>query len=321
MKYLLHLDGKMPNLALMKLATYWRACGEEVRLITGPQRFSGRGLFDPPGEVFGSSIFEFSAPLREKADEAWGPITWGGTGVRVESNLSDVHDLDWETVQPDYSLYPDVEYSIGFTQRGCRLRCGFCVVPKKEGAARSVSTIQQIWRGPGYPKQIHLLDNDFFGQPREEWLARISEIRTGGFRVCFSQGINIRLIDDGAAEALASIKIRDSKFQERRIYTAWDNLRDEEIFDRGISALTRAGIKGRQIMVYMLIGYRKGETMEEILHRFDHLVQLGCLPYPMVFDRKARHDLVKFQQWALNRWYLTVPWAKWDGNSHKMADT
>jgi hypothetical protein len=36
-----------------------------------------------------------------------------------------------------------------------------------------------IWRGAPYPKHIHLLDNDFFGQPRVQWEARLDEVRSG----------------------------------------------------------------------------------------------------------------------------------------------
>lgn len=117
----------------------------------------------------------------------------------------------------DCSLYPDFTGSIGFTQRGCPLACKFCVVPRKEGKNRSGRSIAEIWRGAGHPKNLHLLDNDFFGQPREQWQARIAEIREGKFRVCLNQGINVRLLDEDAAAALASIEYRDDQFQERRL--------------------------------------------------------------------------------------------------------
>ncbi len=64
----------------------------------------------------------------------------------------------------DYSIYPDFTASLGFTQRGCRLSCKFCVVPQKEGKNRSTQTIAEIWRGAGHPRNLHLLDNDFFGR-------------------------------------------------------------------------------------------------------------------------------------------------------------
>ena len=86
----------------------------------------------------------------------------------------------------DYSIYPRYPFSLGFTQRGCRLKCGFCVVPTKEGANRSVSKISDIWRGKGHPKKVVLLDNDFFGQ--DEWRERIKEIKDGGFAVSINQG-------------------------------------------------------------------------------------------------------------------------------------
>ena len=55
------------------------------------------------------------------------------------------------------------------------------------GKPKPVRTIAEIWRGRGHPRKILLLDNDFFGQPREEWLARIRELREGNFRVCFAR--------------------------------------------------------------------------------------------------------------------------------------
>ena len=89
---------------------------------------------------------------------------------------------------------PSYPWSLGFTQRGCRLNCGFCVVPKKEGRPRAMNSIINIWR-PQTERCILLLDNDFFGQPKEQWQARVDEIREGRFKVNFSQGINVRLIN------------------------------------------------------------------------------------------------------------------------------
>lgn len=307
MKYLIHADGALPNLALMKLAGFHRSLGEEVRLVRG----RARELWDPPGEVFGSSIFSFSAEKRAQIEQTWGPVRWGGTGIRLESSLSEIDPgLDWETMPPDYSDYPDFKASIGFTQRGCRLSCKFCVVPKKEGKPRSVRTIHDIWRGGRHPKKIVLLDNDFFGQPVEEWKARMNELYAGDFRVCFSQGINLRQVNELTARSLATVQYRDNKFQERRLYTAWDNLGDEPIFKRGVELLRDAGIPPKHLMVYMLVGFSKDETWEKILYRFNELVALGCDPYPMVYNNE-RKDLKAFQRWAVMHLYKSIPWDKY----------
>lgn len=303
MKYLVQADGKLPNLALMRIAAFFKSQGETVAWAEPRPRH----LTDVPGEAFGSSIFEFSKNARLNWNARLWPdrITWGGTGVAVESNLREIAPIQWESVKPDYSIYPKFQFSIGFTQRGCRLSCKFCVVPKKEGKPKSVGSIYDIWRGDPHPRKVILLDNDFFGQ--DVWEDRIDEIRDGGFKVAFSQGINVRQVTEEAAHALASIEYRDNEFQERRLYTAWDNLGDESIFKSGVEILRAAGVPPKHLRVYMLIGYAKGETFEQIKHRFDELVNLGCEPYPMVYDQE-RKDLKAFQRWAITGLYRAVKW-------------
>lgn len=295
------IDGKLPNLALMRIAAFHRAKGHEIYFTRDVER----GLFEPEyAAVYGSSIFQFSRHRLDRLVAAFPGAIIGGTG---STSLRTVEDIIGNVGDLDYSLYPDFTASIGFTQRGCRLKCKFCVVPTKEGRNRSVSTIAEIWRGTGYPRNLHLLDNDFFGQPREQWQARAAEIRDGKFKVCINQGINVRLIDDEAAATLATLDYRDDSFKSPRLYTAWDNLRDEKIFFDGMDRLERAGIPAKHVMAYMLIGYDITETWGRIWHRFNRMVERGISPYPMVFDRK-RTDLLSFQRWVITGIYRFVKW-------------
>src|SRR5262249_29207943 len=140
-----------------------------------------------------------------------------------------------------------------------------------------------IWRGAPWPRELLLLDNDFFGQPA--WRARIAEIREGAFRGSFNQGINCRMISEEAAEAIASVDYRDDSMKHRRIYTAWDNRKDEDVLFRGLRRLTKYGVKPDHIMVYMLIGYWADETENDWLYRAQRLREFGCRPYPMPFVR------------------------------------
>lgn len=296
------IDGSLPNLALMRLAAWHRDQGDEVH-------FSGsaeRSLFEPEYDrVYGSSIFKFSAPVLRRFEQEFPGAIIGGTGTTSAAQVDDFTGQDFQRL--DYSIYPAFNASIGFTQRGCRLSCKFCVVPTKEGKPRSIATIADIWRGDPWPRKLHLLDNDFFGQPREEWRARIQEIRDGGFRVCLSQGINARMIDDEAAAALATIEYRDTQFSKRRLYTAWDNLRDEEVFFAGVDRLERAGVPPTHLMAYMLVGFDGAETWERIWHRFRRMTARGIRPYPMVYDR-SRRDLLAFQRWVITGLYRAVSW-------------
>lgn len=306
---LTHIDGKLPNLALMKLAHWHRAQGDNVTF----SRSLSRELFEPAfGCVYGSAIFGFSRHRVTTFLSQFPDAVVGGTGTDSLQTVEQHIGLT-EYEHYDYSLYPKFTGSIGFTARGCRLRCGFCVVPNKEGRPRSVNTVQDIWRGEPYPKQLHLLDNDFFGQPAEQWQARAAEILQGGFRVCFNQGINIRLVTEEAAEWLARLPYYDDQFKTRRLYTAWDNLKDEEIFFRGVKRLQDAGVPPTHLMVYMLVGYDKAETLERIMYRFERMTAIGIRPYPMVFNNENLL-LKRFQRWVIRKYYTFIPFAEYDAS-------
>ena len=303
---LLQLDGKLPNLAIMKLAHWHLGMGNQISLRRNVQP----QLWDKPADlVYASAIFEKTQPKIEELTNAYPDATTGGSGIPEKLALT-VESLmglaPGEYEHYDYSLYPEYRWSIGFTQRGCRLRCGFCIVPKKEGKPVPVNTINDIWR-TGYPKNIVLLDNDFFGQPKEEWLERARELKEGEFKVCFSQGINVRLIDEEGARILAKLRYHNSHFDRRRLYTAWDNLGQERIVLRGLDMLNQAGIPPKHVMVYMLTGYADGETMGQVMERFKKLREKGYMPYPMVYD-PSNKTLKAFQRWVIGRYHQFISW-------------
>lgn len=302
---LTQLDGKLPNLALMRLSAFHKSRGDDIHFYRTPYRQLGEPEY---AAVYGSAIFDFSAEQVARLRREFPGAIVGGTGsgeaITVDDVIGDFGGLD-------YSPWPDFHASLGFTQRGCRFNCGFCVVPKKEGKPKSAATIADIWRGGDYPRQIHLLDNDFFGQPKAEWKARLTEVREGDFEVCFNQGINIRVITDEIAAELASVKYRDDGFTKRRIYTAWDSLGDEVLFFRGVDRLARAGVHPSRLMVYMLIGYNPEETWAQVFHRFNRMVERSIRPFAMVYGDRARllplggHNaavshqrLMDFQRWV-----------------------
>tara|TARA_R110002020_G_scaffold18015_2_gene63671 strand:+ start:974 stop:1945 length:972 start_codon:yes stop_codon:yes gene_type:complete len=309
-----HLDGKLPNLALMKLSAWHKSRGDEVHFWKTWQR----DMFEPEYDrVYGSCIFGWTKPKRDRFKAEFPNAIIGGTGSGSNQTVEDVIGQGFEHY--DYDIYPWFPSSIGFSQRGCRLKCSFCVVPKKEGGNRDQNRIEQIWRGGPHPRQIHLLDNDFFGAP--SWEDRAKEIIDGDYKVCFSQGINIRLIHKEGAEYLNAMKYRDDQFRRSQIYTAWDNGKDEKRFFKGLEILTNAGIKVGQVMVYMLVGYWPGETMDDIFYRFDKLVTAGVLPYPMVYDNNNK-ELKRFQRWVLRRYYKFIPFKDYNANARgsKTAD-
>ena len=311
---LTHIDGKLPNLALMKLAHWYTSQGDEVVLARTPSP----SMFEPEyRKVYGSAIFRWSAPVVERLRAAYPEVIVGGTGTGDYHTVEDIIEAE-EYEHYDYSLYPTYPFSLGFTQRGCRLNCGFCVVPKKEGKPRSVNTIWDIWR-PETARCIVLLDNDFFGQDQEHWEARLTEIREGGFKVSFNQGINVRMITPESAAAVASVRYYDDQFRTRTLYTAWDNIGQEKVFFRALDMLNDAGVPASHLRVYMLIGYAPDETMERIIYRYRRLKEAGCEPFPMVYDN-VDSNLKRFQRWAIRRYEQAgISWNEYGGRRQSLA--
>lgn len=304
---LLQLDGKIPNIALMRIAAHHRGKGDSVAF-----RWTGspcRELWDNPDRIYASAIFEKTKPACERLAVEFPGAIIGGTGYDLSVTLEALQI----GLEQDYSLYPKWRQSIGFTQRGCRLKCSFCVVPRKEGAMREERTISEIWRGDPWPRELLLLDNDFFGQPN--WRDRVREIRDGRFKVSFNQGINARFLTDEAAEAIASIDYRDDSMKVKRIYTAWDNRKDEERLMAGLSRLVKCGVRPDHIMVYMLVGYWPGETIEDCLYRAARLREFGARPYPMPFMRTAQ--LVGFQRWIVGAYDKRFSWPCWEAANYR----
>jgi hypothetical protein len=312
---LLQLDGKLPNLALMRISFHHRSLGDSVTIkrpmnkrspeldaaVVGQQFLGDDGAYD---RVYASAIFARSLPLVDLVRKIYPQSIVGRTGVDEKVSLE---NIGITTRSLDYSIYPDFNFSMGFTQRGCRLKCPFCVVPRKEGAVVAEGTVWNIYRGEPWPRRLILLDNDFFGQP--EWRERIDEIREGNFEICFSQGINARILTEEIAEAISHVRYMNDSFTSKRLYTAWDNRKDENRLFRGLEMLASHGIKPSSIMVYILIGYWPGETLEGWEYRRAKLRAFGAVPYPMPFVRTE--ETVAFYRWVVGAHDKRIPWLEW----------
>jgi len=148
---LVQVDGKIPNLALMKISTYRKMQGHTTGLN-----------LENPHEVWISCIFTWNREKAMSIARQWkglAKVKVGGSGVCLKTKLR----YDIEHSMPDYELY-DIDYSIGFTSRSCIRRCPFCIVPKKEGYIREHSPFREFVH-PDHNK-ILLLDNNFLASPR-----------------------------------------------------------------------------------------------------------------------------------------------------------
>ncbi len=277
------VDSSIPNLALMKLARHHRERGDDVT------------WFDPLwtaqyDKIYASKVFDFSDGSLLNSEQ----MVIGGTGWDKTKALP----AEVESLQPDYTLYR-YPHNIGFTMRGCRFRCKFCVVPEKEGQPYSNNTIEQIWQQRGSDFVV-LLDNDFFGNP--DWRERIAEMRKHDLRVSFSQGLNIRIITEEQAKALASVRFRSLSGLTKQVFFAWDQWGKgtEKLIEQGYERVTAAGVKPHEMAFYVLVGWNT--TKEQDLYRINKLHDMGCEVYVMPYNREDPY------QKALQRWNNGYAW-------------
>lgn len=194
---LYQIDGQLPNLALMKLSAYHKLWGNTIEWA------NPLGSYD---KVYASQIFTDS-----KADFIPNMKT-GGTGVSLDVVLP----KEVDDTKPDYGIYPDCDYSVGFTTRGCIRNCEFCFVPKKEGKIHEYRSVADIWRGKG---DLILLDNNILAMPHK-FVEVLEFCEKHKIKVDFNQGLDCRLVTDDTIKVL--IKYKKYIFPEVRF--AFDSL-------------------------------------------------------------------------------------------------
>jgi len=289
---------KIPNLALMKLSQYLQIDYDYVDATTIKQLPSSK-LFRDYDIVFVSCIFQykFDDILDHIKRKGWEEKTIiGGYGSPYTHKLEDL--IGEKADIYDFSLYPWFEPNIGFSQRGCRGRCDFCVVPTNEGRNHSVNSLKGLLQKP--TNKLVLLDNDFFGQ--RNWKEKAEYILENELKISFNQGINVRLLKEEQAEYLVKINPYSYTFKQRLLNTAWDQLKDEKLFIKKLEMLLGKGYRPDCVMVYMLIGFEEGETFDDIWYRFWTLQSYSVFPYPMVYIHPSPNMLSRgcklFRQWV-----------------------
>lgn len=264
---LIDIDGTYPNLALMKLSAYWKGQGAEVFLNS----------CRPADQVLISVVFSKNLPKAQKIQRALGGTIGGsGTGdysIKLPSEI--------EHTCPDYSLY-GLDYSMGFTSRGCCRDCSFCIVPAKEGRLCEWSPLDEFVRH----KKVVLLDNNFLASP--QWKSKLIAMTLRGLSVDFNQGLDIRLMTEEKAELLTALAPPYLRF-------AWDSMDLMPSVKKGVRLLKDAGypIKRSRIGFYVLTGYET--TPKQDLYRLDYLHKLNINTHVQPFVKNRENN-------RLSRW-------------------
>ena len=304
---LIDVDSKIPNLALMKISAYHKSQDDDVEFYNPMFHYD---------KIYYSKIFNFTDdylyPLN--ADQ----VIKGGSGYDITEKLPD----EIENIIPDYQLYPNIDYAMGFTTRGCIRNCEFCIVPKKEGMIRPVADIYDFWEGQ---KEIKLLDNNLTAH--KHFYKVVQQIIDENISVDFTQGLDIRLMNDKKANLLSQLNLKHN----RQIRFAFDDIKDKKIIRKGIETLLSNGVKYYRIMFYVLVGFNStpAEDLERIRILQEYKIDPFVMPYKDIngydtekirkrcgFDNKYKYEkyLQQFSRWVNHKGiYRTVKWEDYKG--------
>ena len=287
---LIDVDGhNFPNLALMRISAYHKAQGDEVEWW-----FSDFVHYDIVymSKVF-SDAYSPDVPPPINADK----VVKGGTGYQIHLvNGKEVYDTETDTklpdevekMFPDYSIYPQFDFAVSMTSRGCPRGCPFCIVAKKEGRCSvKVADVKDFWNGQ---KEIRVMDPNITACSEKRDLFR--QYKETGAIIDFTQGLDMRLLDEDDIADINEMRLRTLHF-------AWDNPREDllpqfKMFKEKFRRNANIG------MVYVITNYNT--TMEENLYRIYALRDLGYDPYVTVYNKpSASKEIRHLQRWVNNK--------------------
>lgn len=305
-----HIKGKtFPNYALMKISAWHKQQGDTAELFTpiDPNSTEQLTLFPleeyPPKRkaniydvVYSSKVFDFT-PENPYLPEN---TIKGGTGYNIKSQLPPEIDAMF----PDYSIYPDCDYAIGYITRACPNKCRWCVVPQKEGGIKPYRHWGQLVRSDS--KKLVLMDNNILSC--EYGIAELESLIGSGYAIDLNQGMDARLVNDRIASILARLKwikyIRFSCDQKAQI----------DAILNAAALLEKYGVKPYRLFIYVLVT----KDIEDAAYRVERLRELHNISLYAQAERNEikgiipnRAQLEFAQRYVYGRCYKKETWREY----------
>lgn len=215
-----------PNYALMKISAYHKSLGDTVEWWDKGKEYD---------RVYSSKVFSYTP---ENPDLPPDTIK-GGTGYGIFTELP----KEVDEMFPDYSIYPDCDYAIGYITRGCPNNCRWCIVPKKEGKIHQYRDWHDLVR-PDSDKLV-LMDNNILAC--DYGISQLKSLIDSGYKIDFNQGMDARLVTDEIAQILSKIKwIRYLRF-------SCDSIPQIAAIHKTAELLGKYGVKPYHMLIYLLV--------------------------------------------------------------------
>jgi hypothetical protein len=169
------------------------------------------------------------------------------------------------------------------TSRGCPNRCGFCLVPQREGALREL----QI-------KEGHIIqDNNFLACSRDHQ-RKVFEMLRRQHGIEFKGGLESRRITSKVADEFRSLRIN-------ALWLACDRDADLKPLHKAVRILQKAGFRRYQLRCYVLIG----KDMQQEQERLKAIFRMGVLPSAQIYQPFDAVEKISYsKEWSkfLKHW-------------------
>jgi hypothetical protein len=167
-----------------------------------------------------------------------------------------------------------LDYSIGFTTRGCFRKCAFCV-NKKYDRAVSHSPVGEFFDSS--KPYIYLWDDNFLAY--EGWESILDDLEATGKPFQFRQGIDVRLMTDQKAKRLSSTRYHGD------FIFAFDHINQKDLIEKKLKLWKRYSTKTTKLYVLCAFDSQDESDLRDTFERIAILMKHGCLPYIMRYEK------------------------------------
>ncbi len=299
-------------IGLLKLASYHRGHGDDVKLLRGNKYLSDFY----PDEIKITSLFTYWS------DYVWDSVHFykenypnakvvvGGIYASLmpkhcrRSGCDDVFvgvDENAEKFKPAYDLV-DIDYQIIHTSRGCERKCKFCGSWKIEPEFIAKKSIKDEICS----NRIIFYDNNLLANPFIESILEELKYATYNKRVVYSEsqcGIDGRLLTPKIAKLLKQARFLNPRIAWDHRYKEWKSIKKQ------IDILVNAGYPAKDIYIFMIYNFEP--DYYEMLKKLNKCKQWGVQiadcryrPLNQTFDnynpikKQTNEDYYIYSKWT-----------------------
>jgi hypothetical protein len=286
--YCTRKEHHFPNLALMKLSTYNKDKGHNVRLAKIND--AGNSLFNTYDKAYIAKVFSDTITPSFIFNDKRNIVGGSGFGFDKAEKLP----IEIEHCMPDYSLYNPIiskinknyihyytDYSVGFTTRGCIRKCDFCINRNETNVYKHSDLSEFVDNSRPF---IMLLDDNIMAY--NGWKKVFEQLNNTGKKFVFKQGMDFRLLTDEKINVLINSNYLNV------MHFAFDNIADKELIIKKFEQWTKIKkISSGNMLFYVFAGFdRLGKyddsfylrDISEIIERVEILFKYGAYPYLML---------------------------------------